>query len=220
VKTLLSTKKLTLPQKDLLLNSGISLVEYNAISIEYLPFYTPEKIKNAIFTSQNAVHSFFQNKSNKTQIEQVFCVGDKTRALLVENGQNVVKNEQNASNLANFIKESYKNEKFCFFCGNLKSDAIIEISKTSKNVVFEVKTYQNELKMKHFDQTFNGIMFFSPSGVLSFTSENNMAKTTAFCIGGTTASEAKKHTNTIIIANSATIESVIAKVVKTFKEND
>ncbi len=217
MKTLLSTKKLTFSQKELLVSSEISLVEYNAILIEFIPFNIPNKIKKAIFTSQNAVHSFIQNKALKPQIDEVFCVGEKTKELLVKNGQNVVKNEKNVSILANFIKKTYENELFYFFCGNLKNATLRSSLESSKNEVFEVKTYQNTAKWMHFSQFFDGILFFSPSGVSSFASENSIDSAIAFCIGETTASEAKKYTNNIVIANSATVESVIAKAVKILK---
>ena len=71
-----------------------------------------------------------------------------------------------------------------------------------------------------FHQLFDGILFFSPSGVQSFMVENSMESAMAFCIGETTASEAKKHTENVVIANSTSIESVIAKSVKTLLKND
>ncbi len=52
---ILSTKKLNERQKSLLLIAGISLVEYNAIKIDFVPFEISSSIVNAIFTSQNAV---------------------------------------------------------------------------------------------------------------------------------------------------------------------
>nr|MBX2828949.1 uroporphyrinogen-III synthase [Flavobacteriaceae bacterium] len=66
-----------------------------------------------------------------------------------------------------------------------------------------------------FDQKWDGILFFSPSGIKSFLSENTMGNAIAICIGETTASEAKKYTRNVIVANATRIESVIAKAVKT-----
>jgi len=57
MSTVLSTKKLAKNQRSLLLNAGLTLVEYNAIKIDFVPFEVPENIGNAIFTSQNAVLS-------------------------------------------------------------------------------------------------------------------------------------------------------------------
>jgi uroporphyrinogen-III synthase len=66
MKTILSTKKLSPSQKGLITNAGISLVEYNAIKIEFIPFEIPSTIENAIFTSQNAVFSI-QNSEFRIQ---------------------------------------------------------------------------------------------------------------------------------------------------------
>ena len=55
MKSVLSTKKLTSFQKDLLRHAAVSLVDYNAIKIDFVPFEIPQNIQNAIFTSQNAV---------------------------------------------------------------------------------------------------------------------------------------------------------------------
>ena len=57
-------------------------------------------------------------------------------------------------------------------------------------------------------------MFFSPSGVKSFSIKNKINNAIAFCIGETTANEAKKITQNIIIANKASIENVLVQVIK------
>jgi uroporphyrinogen-III synthase len=220
MKRVLSTKKLSLAQKELLLNSGLAFVEYEAISIELLPFQMPTHINNAIFTSQNAVHSYLNSKAENASVDRCYCVGKKTAALLAKNGENVVKIEENASILANFISKSFNNETFYFFSGNMRKDDISNIQNSSKNIIFELKTYKTTLKMKKFDDFFNGIMFFSPSGVLSFTSENNMGDSVAFCIGSTTAAAAQKFFKNVVVANATSVESVIAKTIKTLKEND
>ncbi len=214
---LLSTKKLTLAQKELLLNAGFGLVEYDAIRIEHLNFDVPEEIENAIFTSQNGVRSYFSNKTKNREISSCYCVGEKTKALLEENGQKVVKMAQNSEELGQFILKTARNESFFYFCGSQRRDDLPDLLKSAKIELFEVKTYKTELKSRHFGQKFDGILFFSPSGVQSFTMENSLTEETAFCIGKTTAEEAKKHTNKVVIANSPSVESVIAKAAKTFQ---
>lgn len=211
---LLSTKKLTLSQKELLLNAHFRLIEYDAIAIEYLKFNAPEVIENAIFTSQNAVRSFIENESAKSTILNCFCVGEKTKALLVKNCQKVMKMASNSKELGDFIIEMDKNEPFYYFCGSRRRDELPNLLKSSKIELFEVKTYKTTLKPRIFTQKPDGILFFSPSGVESFKQENSMQNAVAFCIGETTAEEAKKHTDRIVIANSPTVESVIAKAAK------
>jgi uroporphyrinogen-III synthase len=214
---LLSTKTLNLAQKQLLLDAKMEFSEYDAISIKLVPFKSPNFIQNAIFSSQNAVKSMkkYQKELLFGNIENCFCVGEKTTALLKENNQKVIKISQNASELANFIKKTYKNEDFYFFCGSHRRDELPEILKKSKNPLFEVKTYEIELNSIHFEQKLDKILFFSPSGVQSFTSENQIGNSQVICIGETTASEAKKHTDNVIIASETTIDSVINEAIKT-----
>lgn len=211
--TILSTKLLTEAQKILFQNTGLDVIEYDAISIEFLEFKTPISIKNAIFTSQNAVRSI---SSKNIQIENSFCVGKKTQELLVENGQNVVKMSEYASELGLFIQKNYQNEEFYFFCGDRRKEEIPASFKNSKNTLFEIKTYKTKLHSVKFDQKWDGILFFSPSGVASYTINNSIETTPVFCIGKTTAEEAKLYTKSpIYIAYKTTVESVIEMAINT-----
>ncbi|MAP53588.1 uroporphyrinogen-III synthase [Altibacter sp.] len=214
--TILSTKKLSAAQKELLLGSGFSFLEYNAVKIEFLDFSAPKSIKNAIFSSKNAVKSIkirypeFYNGS----IENCFCVGESTAALLAKNGQNVVKKAPYASELAEFLTKTLKNEQFYFFCGADRLDELPSALEKAEMTLFEVKTYKTELNLKKFDQKFDGILFFSPSGVRSFVQMNELDSSIAICIGKTTASEAKKFTKHVEVATTTSVESVIAKAAK------
>jgi len=218
MKSILSTKKLSVSQRELLLNSGLSFIEYDAINIEFIDFEVPTQIDNAIFTSRNSVNSFFKNGDRSNLIQNSFCVGEKTEALLLDFGQKVVKKAENASKLAHFIIKNHQNDEFLYFSGTRRRDELPEILKKDKIDVFETKTYRTEIKTMKFAQKWDGILFFSPSGVESFALENNMVNSTAFCIGETTASEAKRYTNNVIVANSTTVESVIEKAVNALKK--
>ncbi|MCW5518211.1 uroporphyrinogen-III synthase [Aureitalea sp. L0-47] len=220
MKRLLSTKQLNLAQKELLLNAGCSFVDYNAIEIIPLKFDFPNKIDNAIFTSGNAVDIVFENKPENLQIKKTYCVGPKTATKLTEFGQNVVKTAKNASELADFIDKTFENEDFYFFSGTLRKSDLPDRLNSSKNQLFELKTYKTELKTRSFNQIFDGILFFSPSGVDSFTQQNKTGSAAVICIGETTASEARKYTPNVHVANQTTIESVIAKAVKILRTND
>ena len=219
--TVLSTKKLKENQRSLLLNKAISLVEYNAIKIDFLPFEAPSNIENALFTSQNAVNSFFDNEChpqrNQRVIGNCFCVGKKTKSLLEENGQNVVKTTEYASELADYLVKNHKNDSFFFFCGNIRSDEIPSKLRENNIAFEEIEVYKTTLNPKKFERQFDAILFYSPSGVKSFFSENKTNNPKAICIGYTTASEAKKYTENVVVANTTTVESVIAKAVKTLK---
>jgi len=217
---LLSTKKLTEAQKAHFGETNISLTEYDAISIDFLNVILPSEVENAIFTSQNAVRSI---DFTQITIKTCFCVGEKTKQLLEEKGQKVIKSCNYGHELADFLVENYEKDAFYFFCGNLRRDIISEKLKKAKITLFEVKTYETRLNFVKFDQKWDGILFFSPSGVESFSIGNLRNKviaeqmrndgTAAICIGKTTASEAKKHFNKVVIAESTSIESVIERAI-------
>ena len=59
-------------------------------------------------------------------------------------------------------------------------------------------------------------MFFSPSGVGSYFSENKF-KGVAVCIGETTEAEAKKYTENTVVSGTTTIESVVNKAIEMIK---
>ncbi len=212
--TVLSTKKLSTSQKELILNAKIGFVAYNAITIDLLTVAQLEKVENAIFTSKNAVKAVLKSK---TIISNCFCVGSTTKKLLEESDQNVIEIAQNASDLAKIIVKKHKNRSFLFFCGNLRRNELPELLRQNEVNFEEQIVYNTHQNSKKFDRSFDGVLFFSPSAVQSYVSENSLENVVAFCIGTTTASEAKKHASKVIIANKPTVENVIVQAVKYFK---
>lgn len=215
--SILSTKKLAENQRQLLLHADCSLVEYNAIKIEIINFEKPELVENAIITSQNAVLSIL---NSELRILNCFCVGIKTKNLLQKSGFNVVECSEYAENLADLLIQKYNNRKFHFFCGNLRSDEIPLKLKENKIHFEEIQVYNTTMNPNKFEREFDAVLFFSPSGVKSFWEVNKVfsVNPVSVCIGKTTAAEAEKYTNKVVIANSTTIESVIAKAVNTLKK--
>ena len=215
---ILSTKKLLASQREIFLESGVKFVDYDAIRIKLIDFEAPAEIENAIFTSKNAVEAFFSTHNlTSSQIKHVFCVGEKTKSLLAKNELKVTKMAKNASELVKYLLKHEKNASFYFFCGSRRRDEIPFGLKKAKIELFEVKTYETELKVRKFDQKWSGILFFSPSGVESYISENNLENSVCVCIGETTASTVKKHTDNVVIADESNVESVIEKAILTIK---
>ena len=121
---------------------------------------------------------------------------------------------ENASELAETLVKKHQNESFLFLCGN-KRRAELPDTLIKNNVQYkELEVYRTNLNPKGFQRDFDGILFFSPSGIRSYLLENNIANSTLFCIGETTAKEAKKHTEHIIIANKPTVENVLVHAIK------
>ena len=214
--TVLSTKILSLAQKNLLLNSGIGLVEYDAIKINFTDFNLPGFVKNAVITSQNTVQAIARKD---IRIGKCYVVGSKTASLLSEQGFNVVETADYSKDLAAIITANYSGESFTLFCGNRRREELPSILKEKNIPLEEVEVYRTHLDPVTFEQKFDGIMFYSPSGVKSFISANVLNSTLAFCIGDTTAAEASKHTKNIITATKPSIENVIVQVVKNLKDD-
>ncbi|MDC7995070.1 uroporphyrinogen-III synthase [Altibacter sp. HG106] len=220
MKSILSTKKLTLSQKELCLQAGVSVIEYNAIKIDFLPVSCPKFIKNAIFTSKNGVKAVFSaSYSMAPKIENCFCVGEKTAAKLRDLDQNLLEIGENSAALGQFLIENHKKEVFYYFAGEQRLDILPDMLRENNISIEEVISYRTLLNPKKFDRFFEIVCFYSPSGVQSYSEHNNMEHIVACCIGTTTASEAKKHTRNIIIANKPTVASTLTQAIK-FRINE
>lgn len=219
---ILSTKKLLVNQKQFLLNANMSLVEADFISIKQKKVAIETINENLIFTSQNAVLSLIENIESTETLDllkkkNVFCVGMKTKALLEENGFNVVAYTGYAADLAEIITLIYNKEKFSFFSGNLRRDTLPEALKEAKIVFNEMEVYQTILNPQKVNGPFDGILFYSPSGIESYLKNNKITKETCFCIGTTTAEALEKTINNVVIANQPTVENVIIQCINFYK---
>lgn len=211
---ILSTKKLSFAQRELLLNANFSLTQYNAIQIEPIAFEVLKPIKNAIITSKNAAITVIEKQ---LQIENCFCVGEKTSALLTQNKIPVRSVFQNAKALAEHIVQHFKTETFTFFSGTIRRDELPDILEKNRISLEEITVYNTVETNEEIKGLFNGILFFSPSAVRSFFSKNNHQEAILFCIGETTANEARNFSKNVIVATKPTIENTIVQVVKYFK---
>lgn len=215
---LLSTKKLNPHQKELLLNAGFAIVEMNFISIQPVEFELKEIPENLIFTSKNAVRVILKHpKLKKLQEKKVFAVGEKTSQFLREKGFRVSTTAHYGTALADQILAHDENGSFLFFCGKRRNSDLPDTLKRNNVALQEIEVYDTVFTPKKIDRTFDGVLFFSPSGIQSYCSKNELRHSVAFCIGTTTAFEAKKYTDNVVIANQPSIENVIVQAVKYFK---
>jgi uroporphyrinogen-III synthase len=217
MKTILSTRELTAPQRDLLLGAGVGLVQYNAIHTLPIEFDLPSGTDHFIFTSGRAVDVFFQHPRNDLKGAKCFCVGERTASKLAEKGQKVIEIAQNGQELGEKLAKSYQTAKFIYVCGKQRLDTLPDLL-LNKDITFtELPVYRTEGTFKKFDRSFDAVMLFSPSGVRSYCKVNDPADAWLVCIGDTTAKAAKDFSQKVMVANSTRIESVIAKAVNTLK---
>jgi len=182
----------------------------------------PSVLKNAhkdiIITSQNGVEALLNNYSPmELNFENIYCVGRRTKRLIEKKIGKVTHIENSAKELANHIVRMKNTKALTYFCGNLKQDDLTSILSENGIVVDEVEAYRTVLNEREFEETFDGILFYSPSGVQSYLVSNSDTNAVAFCIGETTATEAKKHFEKVEVSKLPSIENVIKLVNKYFE---
>lgn len=216
-----STKILYDTQIQELENAGLEVYEANFIKTESINFDLKTIYNNLIFTSQNAAQSILLHpKQEELKSKNVFCVGIKTKALLEENGFNVIVYVDYASDLAEIITLIYSNESYTFFSGNLRKETLPKALKEANIEFNEIQVYETTLMPHKLEIPVEGLLFFSPSGVESYLSENKIKKETCFCIGETTAEALFQVTKNIRIAENPSVEEVIFAVIEEYKQTN
>ena len=219
---LLSTKTLSSNMKDHLIKIGTSVVEHPLIEIHPLHLNNHKIQSMLIFTSQNAVRLANKNNALRNKIigKKSFCVGQKTRELLEKFGFKVIQMRENADALAHFLVEKYKKNSFSFFCGRKRRSEIESLFKKN-NITIEIhELYDTLFINKKFKSPFDGIIFFSPSAVLSFFENNKWSKDShGFCIGKSTAETLKKYTTNYSEAKHPNEDQLLQTIINYFSKH-
>jgi len=217
-----STKNLSLDQKSSIITKvGVSMSDFITTRGNRLKAkVVKNKIENVIITSQNAVDALLDNFSPvELNFTNIYCVGKRTKRLIEKKIGKVVHVETSAVNLANFLVKNIKEKEVTYFCGNKRRDELPTILSENNIEVNEVESYQTQLTPRKIGENFNGILFYSPTGIESYLKDNQTSDSTAFCIGETTALEAKKYFKNVIVAAVPTVESVLKSVNEYYKES-
>jgi hydroxymethylbilane synthase len=212
--TVFSTKSFTEGQRMLFHEKVVTgSSDFIKISLNRIhPRFLKNEIQNVIITSKNAVEALITNYSAiELQFKNIYCVGRRTKRL-VENRIGEVKHtERNAKKLAEYLVDFIEGTEITYFCSDIRLDDLPTILEENHIKVNEVEAYQTKFNAVKIDDNIEGIMFYSPSTVKSYMQEND-ATQIAFCIGETTAKEAKKHFKDVRVAKLPTVESVIELV--------
>lgn len=214
---IVATKKLPKTVKNKLSEAGIELVEKNFIQTKSVAFETPKLNDYLVFTSKEAVKSVLKSEVKNVHSKSCLCVGSKTRSFLEKKGFTVIESTDYAEDLVQIIDAKYQNNSFTFFCGNIRKNTIPNYFQQNKIAYNEIVVYETKLKPHQIKEPFDGVLFFSPSGVNSFLENNLLENKTCFCIGTTTAKALENKTENIVIASQPTVENVITEVIKYYK---
>ncbi|MDO6744523.1 hydroxymethylbilane synthase [Tenacibaculum soleae] len=209
-----STKKLSEIQKKLLPNS-IGVEDSDFIKVRFnriAPKVIKKEIENVIITSKNGVEAIANSfTADELKFKNIYCVGRRTKKLIEQKIGSVVKSERNAEKLAAYLSKEIKGKEVTYFCSDLRLDTLPNVLKVNGIKVNEVEAYKTMYSPSKVADTVNGVLFYSPSTVESYLEKNTTDKV-AFCIGESTAKEARKHFKNVKVANLPTVESVIELV--------
>ena len=220
----------TRPIGDPLINeSKHQNIEIDILSfIETVPIRSIEvqqEIENAllksaavVFTSMNAVEAVANELDGHQPDWRIYSIGNTTRQLVKKyfGEEAIAGTAESAAELAELIVEEDNSDDIFFFCGEQRRDELPDILRSNDIDVNEIVVYQT-IQVKHkIEKTYHGILFFSPSAVQSFFSNNKISdQTILFAIGNTTATELKKYTNNkIITGDEPSKENLVMEMIR------
>lgn len=206
-----ATKSLT-EQQLRLFNDTLKVESEDAIKISsnrISPLIFKTTYQNVIITSQNAVEAILKSvDAGELRFENIYCVGRRTKRLIEQKIGQVKHSANNAKALADYLVEYIEGTKVTYFCSNIRLEELPSILSDNNIEVNEIEAYQTKLDASKLKNDPKAIMFFSPSTVESFIKQNK-ANGIAFCIGETTAKEAKKYYTEVVVAKIPSVESLI-----------
>jgi len=223
----LSTKKLRPSVLETAMAGGIHIHDLDFIRIrKHVSPETAQALADCrdqiVFTSSHAVQAFALNLKESgltAQTQQVFCLAGKTlnavRRLLNPKKICVA---GDAFSLAQLILDTGPTAPLSFVCGSRRRDELPELLKKHDIVLREVHVYDTLIEPKPVRLAYEGVLFFSPSGVEAFFQVNVLREgIVCFSVGATTANELRRLTNnSVIVAAQTSQESVLDSVINYF----
>ena len=171
-----------------------------------------------VITSKNGVEAILNSfTKDEIKFKNIFCVGRRTKKLIENSIGKVTYVAKNALKLAEYIAKETDIKTVTYFCSDLRLDVLPSYLQENDVVVNEIEAYKTMLSAVKIAASVSGVIFYSPSGIESYLTENSTDKI-AFCIGETTAVAARKHFENVLVASMPDVESVLALVHSHYRE--
>lgn len=201
--------------------SFIQTKESVAVEIQSLIVALAHKKKAIIFTSAQAVSAVIDCLGNKQPEWQIFCISGATKRAVADyfGAEKIIGIGDDAIELSKQI-ESIPAQEIVFFCGNKRLDTLPVLLSDKGFRVSECIVYETALTPVKLNQDYDAILFFSPSGVESYLSENEIpGSAVLFSIGKTTAKTLQqKVPNEIIISAQPDKHILVQTVIDFYKK--
>lgn len=176
-----------------------------------------------VFTSSNAVRYFYDavGVDNFASDKIIFSLSGKTAKQFAVYGLAPTYTSTNASFLCDAIVGMRGIKSVVHICGNLKL-GVVETRLTASGINYKPLTVYrtNFIETMPFQQQFDVVMFYSPSGVDSYVTKNKLNEDTVYCCVGVTTADAlrdKKNHLKILIPESPSPEAMIDVVSRYYK---
>ncbi|WP_394747855.1 hydroxymethylbilane synthase [Spongiimicrobium salis] len=206
-----STKKLT-PYQLAAVDTEIQIDSEDFIKIS--PIRISEQLlkaplDNVIISSKNAVESLLMSvPADQLQFKNIYCVGRRTKRMIEQRIGKVTHSENSAKKLAQYLVEYMSGLEATYFCSDIRLDELPDTLAENNLKLTEIETYKTKYAPIALDKGIEAVLFYSPSTVKSYIQKNSKS-IKAFCIGETTATEARKHFAEVEVARIPTVESLI-----------
>jgi uroporphyrinogen-III synthase len=168
--------------------------------------------RTVVFTSMNAVEAVAA-QINEAPAWQIYCIGNTTRKLIEEKwgAEKIIATAENAQRLGERLIDDGVKE-VVFFCGTIRRDELPNKIRSEGGKVEEVVVYETNETPTKLEREYNGILFFSPSAVHAFYSQNGPSKNTIlFAIGKTTEEAIRQYKSQKIVVANATDKIAMAQ---------
>lgn len=184
--------------------SGTALQRIQSLSFEPI---------TAVFTSMNAAEAVINDLNGSKPLWKIFCLGNTTRKTIAQYFGNdaIIGTAPNATKLAQSIINIKSIDRVYFFCGDQRRDELPSILNTNQVGVEEIIVYKTIILHNKVHENYQAILFFSPTAVTGFFSNNSIGRETVlFAIGETTAAAIRDRSlNKIVVGNGTSKESLV-----------
>ncbi len=177
-----------------------------------------------VFTSMNAVEAVatFLDE-DELPFWKIYCIGHTTRQLVEHyfGKDKITGTAANAMELAaKIIEQEDAMQDVVFFTGTKRRDDLPNALSNHSYNLQEIFVYETLTIARKVEETYHGIIFFSPSAVKSYFINNKAHyETIFFAIGNTTEAELQNYTeNKIVVADASGKQNLIEQAVDYFKK--
>ncbi len=171
-------------------------------------FFSSQEV-TAVFTSMNAAEAVIRRLNGVKPLWRIFCLGNATyRSIVQYFGEETIGGVAGtALALADTIIEKGNVRNAVFFCGDQRRDELPSILKNKQITVEEVIVYRTTILNNKINRDYHGVLFFSPSAVSGFFSNNTISTgTVLFAIGETTADTIREYSNNKSVVAGAPVK--------------